>query len=92
MKQLPKNFTGCGEVSGFLFKQLRASDRAYLYQVDAYGKIHYEVFRKRINKRFGNISYPSSKAFGVWAWTYKYLCGAVNKFYELNNKVENHEK
>jgi hypothetical protein len=27
------------------------------------------VFKKRLNRRFGTVSYPTDKAFGIWAWT-----------------------
>lgn len=71
MKELRKTFTGIGEVRDFEFTQLIRSGRAYLYQVEIGNQIHYEVFKRRINTRHEepNVSYPSSKGFGVWAKT-----------------------
>lgn len=83
MKELKKEFIGEGEVKGFLFTQLEASEKAYLYKVSD-GKIHYEVFQKRVNERYGNICKPTSKSFGRWAWTYRNYQEAINKFNELN--------
>lgn len=81
MKELPLEFTGRGEVKGFTFKQIHASCKAYLYEIN--GK-HYEVFRRKINTRFGNVSYPKSRDFGRWAWTYNSRELAEKKFNELN--------
>ena len=86
MKPLEKYFIGRGEVKGFKFTQLKATDLAYMYQVEDGGMIHYEVFEKRINARFGNISYPNSNAFGIWAWTFRDFDKAMRKFNELNKK------
>lgn len=69
MKELRETFTGIGEVRGFEFTQLEATNKAYLYKVDVFGQIHYEVFKRRENTRYGNVSYPTSKAFGKWAQT-----------------------
>ncbi len=91
MKPLPKQFIGRGEVKGFRFTQIQATDMAYLYKVEANAAIYYEVFKKRENARFCVISYPTSEAFGYWAWTYRNYEKAMNKFYELN-KTENDEK
>lgn len=86
MKNLSKEFIGIGAVRGFVFMQLKATDEAYLYQVNDKGKIHYEVFKKRINERFGNVSYPSTKAFGVWAWCIRDYQQAITKFNELKGR------
>lgn len=84
MKELFKEFIGTGEVKGFKFFQKRATEKAYLYEVSDEGKIHYEVFQKRVNERYGNICKPTSKSFGIWAWTYRNYQEAINKFNELN--------
>ena len=78
MKELQKEFIGRGEVRGFKFTQLLRSDVAYLYKVDVFGQIHYEVFKRRENARYGNVSYPTSKAFGKWAWTTRDYNKATN--------------
>ena len=82
---LPINFIGRGEVRGYHFTQISRTDRAFIYEVDAGNSKCYEVFKKVINKRFGGVSYPTSKAFGIWAWTYMSLDKAEKKFNELNS-------
>lgn len=84
MKPLEKEFIGRGEVKGFKFIQIKATDLAYLYKVINGNAIYYEVFKKRENARYGVISYPTSNAFGVWAWTYMSFERAEYKFNELN--------
>lgn len=39
MKELPKEFIGRGEMRGFHFTLLDATDKAYLYKVDMNGAI-----------------------------------------------------
>lgn len=84
MKPLPIEFIGRGEVRGFVFTQILMSDKAYFYQVKPNGRIQYEVFKKKENSRFGTVSYPTSNAFGKWAWTYMCFGLAKKKFDELN--------
>lgn len=90
MKQLEIEFDGTGEVKGFHFKQIRANDYAYLYEVTFVetDKKHYEVFKKVINTQFDNISYPKSKSFGLWAWTIMSFEKALEKFELLTKKLE----
>ena len=85
MKELEENFIGRGEVRGFIFTQIKKSEYAYVYKVDNGFSVNYEVFFRKENTQFNCISYPSSKAFGIWAWaatknTY------LDKFEELNNR------
>jgi hypothetical protein len=83
MKELEKEFIGKGEVRGFQFEQVQANDNGYIYKVQHIGEPYYEVFKRKENTQFDNISYPSSKAFGVWAWWYSSLEKAMTKFNEL---------
>lgn len=71
IKELEKVFIGRGEVKDFYFEQVAKSDKAYIYRVTCVegARPYYEIFRKKINTQFDNISYPKSKAFGRWAWT-----------------------
>ncbi|MDX9882590.1 MAG: hypothetical protein RBS73_11030 [Prolixibacteraceae bacterium] len=85
IRRLEKEFIGRGEVSGFKFTQIKATNSAFLYKVESSGVIYYEVFKKRKNVRFGNVSYPTSKAFGKWAWTYRDIDKAIKKFDQLNS-------
>lgn len=82
MKQLREIFSGEGEVRGYTFTQIKKNDRAYLYEVlcDETGIKHWEVFKHRENSRFGCISYPSSKAFGDWAWCFAVFEKALECF------------
>lgn len=73
--QLKKEFIGRSEVRGFLFRQISVTKHGFLY----------EVFKKRINKRFATYSYPSSKSFGIWAWTFKTLNEATSKLESLSH-------
>lgn len=81
---LKTKFKGRGQMKGFSFRQLGVMDRAYLYEVRRGCHIHYEVFIKRINKRFDRVAYPTRKSFGKNAWKYENFCDAVKKYNELN--------
>lgn len=83
MRELKENFIGTGQVKGFKFTQLEKSCNAYLYQITIDNTIHYEVFHRKENNRFNCVSYPSNKAFGLWAWTYKNLQTAKDKFDDI---------
>ncbi|MBN2274493.1 MAG: hypothetical protein JXK95_09190, partial [Bacteroidales bacterium] len=83
IKELPLEFDGRGEVSGWHFKQLMKSNTAYLYEKSFEDLKYYEVFRRRINTRFGCVAYPSSKSFGIWAWDYRDNNKALAKFQGL---------
>ena len=85
MEPLKPNFIGKGEVSGYQFTLLGMTDRAFIYEVDTGDTKYYEVFKKTVNHRFACISYPTSKAFGIWAWTYSDLGAAIRKYNELSN-------
>ena len=89
MTQLPTQFQGRGEVKGYLFTQLSQTDKAFIYEVSSGDGKHYEVFKRVINRRYVCVSYPTSKGFGFWAWTYMSLDKAEAKFDELNliNKI-----
>ncbi len=84
IKILQERFVGRGEVKGHIFTQLSRTDRAFLYEVNTGNGIYYEVFKKKINHRYGCVSYPTSKAFGFWAWSYSNLEKAIAKINHLN--------
>ena len=88
MKQLQKEFIGRGEVKGFIFTQLKKSNNAYIYKVDCDGCEHYEVFKHRKNKQFNCVSYPKIGSFGLWAWAYRSIELALEKYYLLNLEEE----
>ena len=84
IKPLPTQFPGRGEVKGYDFTQISKTDKVFLYEVSQSGTKHYEVFKKKLNHRFACVSYPTSKAFGIWAWTRMSLKSAIKKFDQLN--------
>lgn len=84
MKELKEYYVGVGQVKGYIFNQLKLTDKAFLYEVSNNNKVHYEVFKRRVNSLYDCISYPTDKAFGLWAWTCSSLERAEEKFIELN--------
>jgi hypothetical protein len=83
MKELEKEFTGRGQVKGFKFTQMDQTNKGFMYEVLADGQIHYEVFKRVLNTRYECISYPTDKAFGLWAWTTRDKNKALNRFNNL---------
>lgn len=85
IKPLPKKLAGRGEVSGYEFSLVSKTNRGFCYEVRLDGTVtHYEVFLRKINKRFSCESYPFSKAFGIWAWTFKTKEQAIRKLNSLS--------
>ena len=56
MIELQQEFTGTGEVKGFIFKQIKNNGYAFIYEVkvpsddDDSVRIYYEVFERKISK------------------------------------------
>jgi hypothetical protein len=85
---LRTEFNGRGEVKGFAFTQIQSCDKAYLYQVtDKNNNSHFEVFKYKVNRSpmldVPQVSYPSSRAFGLWAWHHGGIESAYKKYREL---------
>ena len=55
-----------------------------MFYRDEHKHRHYEVFKKRLNRRFGTVSYPTDKAFGIWAWS----CMSLERARERLNEIE----
>lgn len=84
IKQLKEQFSGTGEVRGYDFGLICKTNQGFLYEVRLSGIItHYEVFHRKTNNRWACISYPTSKAFGIWAWSYSCLEKAQQKLNSL---------
>jgi len=66
IKLLKAKFIGIGEVRGFSFKRVKSNKFVYLYQID---DTYFEVFKRVINTRYNNESYPSANQFGITAFT-----------------------
>ena len=88
VKELPLEFKGSGEVRGFMFSQVGKTDKGYVYQVSSGGEIWYEVFERKVNGQYGIISYPKSKSFGKWAWSYMSLQKAMDKLSNISVRNE----
>lgn len=89
MKQLEKTIKGRGEVRGYTFERVYETDKMYIYaQIDdETHKIHaYEVFERRVNVLFDTESYPQSKSFGSWAWSFPTFDEAMVKLKEIESK------
>ena len=84
MRELKKEFIGKGQVRGFEFTQVKKTKNGFIYKVDTKNRIHYEVFHRKENNRFNCVSYPSNKAFGVWAWT----CDTIEKAEDMFLGIE----
>lgn len=84
MKELKEYFSGRGQVKGYVFNQIKRTELAYLYEVKGEGKPHYEIFKRKENTMYDVVSYPTNKAFGIWAWTTNSLDRANEIFDELN--------
>jgi len=87
MKRLAETFDGRGEVRGHVFTKVRESSKAYIYHVQITPNLEvYEVFKHKENAQYDCVSYPTSKAFGIWAWSIEDKTRAFAKFEELNQK------
>ena len=94
--ELPNVFPGKGKVSGRVFKKVKETDSAAMYEVKSEnGKVYYEVFVKKLaplcldfQKRLyseteAKVRYPGSNDFGKWAWLLGDLESAERKFNEI---------
>lgn len=85
IKNLPSQLIGKGEVKGFTFTKIKESEKAFIYEVDSgCSKKHYEVFRKKAKTNSVMFCFPTSKAFGIWAWCTNSLDRTVKIFDEIN--------
>lgn len=89
MKELSKTIVGRGEVKGYVFTQIENNGLGYIYEKRCIetNKISYEVFKRKENKYFDCISYPSSKSFGVWAWDVQNLPYAIEVLATFKEKI-----
>lgn len=105
MIELDNEFTGTGEVKDFVFKQIKASNKAYVYEVNCLDieKTHYETFLRKESKDMhtvmgginvffpAKVKYPNSSAMGKTAWTFRKIEDAIQRWEELNNRKEKTE-
>jgi hypothetical protein len=84
--------------NGYIYTQLKRGERAAIYEqiFEDLGEsfcIGYEVFKIRIGKSkvvFGvelpeKEKFPSDEDFGKWAWTYRDLNKAMEKYNGIEN-------
>lgn len=84
MRELEKSFEGRGEVKGYSFNQITASPFGYIYERTSFeGGKTFEVFKRKENTLYEVVSYPTSKAFGIWAWAVSTLEKAEEKLTEI---------
>ena len=69
LRPLKTQFEGRGSVKGYLFTQICSPIWGFIYKVEYNGHLHYEVFKHRENAYWKVVSYPTEKAFGIWAYT-----------------------
>lgn len=87
MKELKEYFSGRGQVKGYVFNQILKTEYGYIYEVRGDGTIHYEVFERRENTLYDCVSYPTDKAFGIWAWTCMDLDRAKQRLKEIKERI-----
>jgi hypothetical protein len=59
---------------GFDYTRVYENDQYYIYEQKLKGdNIGFEVFKKKINTLYNCESWPSDKAFGLWAWSTRKL-------------------
>jgi hypothetical protein len=100
IRELPKSFVARGECRGFEFAQIADSKHGFIYEVTFDGSRHYEVFKKRVVQTFTineegerivtgkKYSYPTSKAFGDWAWTATSFASAIARLDKIEDNGE----
>jgi hypothetical protein len=102
IEMLKNEFTGVGEVKGFIFKQIKSNDSAYIYEVSDGDKKHYEVIKRIISpvcinfvkKIFSETDfkevYPKSNKFGISGFTYSDIESAIQKWHYLDYSIKNY--
>jgi hypothetical protein len=88
--------------NGYLYRQLRRGDKAFIYeQIDEESArtVGHEVFKRKVQRAQDvvlggkEISYeskerfPGNNDFGSWAWAFRTLERAEEKFNELEHGV-----
>ena len=91
MKELKEYFSGKGQVKGYVFDQVFKTEYGYIYEVKGVKTVHYEVFERKENTMYNCVSYPTDKAFGLWAWTCASFGNAKDKLDQIGFRVEQRE-
>ena len=91
MRELKEYFSGRGQVKGYVFSQINQTKYGFLYEVKGDNTIHYEVFKRVENTMYDCVSYPTDKAFGIWAWTTPILKKAEYLLDEIDSRGNDKE-
>ena len=92
VREIPAEFKkGENSVSSGKFRQLKANDKAYIYERKDGDQTYWEVFVRRVLKNWQGeeyyyVPYPREASFGKWAWCYNNFDKAMKKFNELTNR------
>ncbi len=88
IRLLPKKFEGVGEVRGKLFERVKAFKYVYMYRIGFHGEpgTYYEIFARKVHRQYLTESYPSSKQFGITAFTSLDEKKALKIFKQLQKK------
>lgn len=87
LKLLPKEFEGRGEVKGWRFKQIMSNSNAYLYErshPDCTDVFYYEVFIRKVFKPENREMYPKGESFAKWAWCFRNIEDALERFEQIS--------
>jgi hypothetical protein len=89
MKELQTQFTGKGQVKGYDFNQITATPYGYIYaKTSLEGTNTFEVFKRLENDVYNCVSYPTDKAFGIWAWNPGTLKRAKEILYQIEQNAK----
>jgi hypothetical protein len=80
--------------NGYEYQLNYMTNKAYVYaQMLNHKSIAYEVFKKKLRSKskYDDINtydkyvvWPNDEAFGVWAWTYPTLFGAIDRLKSID--------
>lgn len=80
MKELEMEYS----LRGFKLRQILNTGSSYLYEkISTEGTVTYEVFKRKENKLYNCVKYPTDRAFGSWAWAYWTKERAIQKLNEI---------
>ena len=84
MKELETRF----DKYGYSFNQVKSTKHGYIYEKYDGDRFEcFEVFKRKENSYYGCVSFPTDKAFGIWAWAYHSLKSATDKLNKLSNEA-----
>lgn len=79
IKEIRKEFNK----NEYLYKQIVATEKGYIYELTSENITRYEVFKRKVNTQYNIYSFPGNESFGIWAWsvvTLGYAKDRLNRF------------